>query len=314
VVQSKTAAVHAGAKLIKWPPARVVQSNTAAMHAGATLIKPPSPSADSVKPKPSSPKMAQSKFAQTSTAAVPQAPAPILKRKIAPPDRDWSFYGVFLPYVSQQRLGGSVTELNHSAVVDHQPGDTDPTPPRPELSIPISERDTVPPTPGNIGKAKEVQTSSRADTSSIVGLLDELDIPKLPEISGENRSPIAASMSPSANRSRKLLRPKSALQSLKRSEAASDPPTQTSRVSGRSKFAFESPRTSRAVSKTKQVLSKKSKPAISGSKQLNKRFSRRLHRGHSGRVSAALRNLVDEPVIIFWEDCSIGNWRMGPRC
>jgi hypothetical protein len=257
--------------------------------------------------------MAQSKFAQTSTAAVPQAPAPILKRKIAPPDRDWSFYGVFLPYISQQRLGGSVTELNHSAVVD-QPGNTDPTPPRPELSIPISERDAVQPTPGKIGKTKEVQTSPRGDTFSIVALLDELDIPKLTEVSDENRSPIAASMSPSANRSRKLLRPKSALQSLKRSEATSDPHPQTSRVSGRSKFAFESPRTSRAVSKTKQVLSKKSKPALSRSKQLNKRFSRRLRRGHPGRVSAALRNLVDEPVIIFWEDCSIGNWRMGPRC
>jgi hypothetical protein len=44
VVQSNTAAVHAGATLIKRPPpAKVVQSNTAAVHTGATLIKWPPP-------------------------------------------------------------------------------------------------------------------------------------------------------------------------------------------------------------------------------------------------------------------------------
>jgi Sel1 repeat len=43
VVQSNTAALHAGATLLKWPPARVVQSNNAAVHAGETLIKPPPP-------------------------------------------------------------------------------------------------------------------------------------------------------------------------------------------------------------------------------------------------------------------------------
>jgi hypothetical protein len=41
VVQSHTAAVHAGATLIKLPPAKVVHSNTAAVHDGATLIKLP---------------------------------------------------------------------------------------------------------------------------------------------------------------------------------------------------------------------------------------------------------------------------------
>jgi hypothetical protein len=75
VVHSNTAAVHASATLINWPPAaRVVQSNTAAVHAGATLIKPPSPLADSVKPKPSSSKTAQSKFAQTAPGAVIREP------------------------------------------------------------------------------------------------------------------------------------------------------------------------------------------------------------------------------------------------
>jgi hypothetical protein len=75
VVQSNTAAVHAGATLNKWSPAaRVVQSNTAAVHADATLIKPPSPLADSVKPKPSSSKTAQSKFAQTAPGAVIREP------------------------------------------------------------------------------------------------------------------------------------------------------------------------------------------------------------------------------------------------
>jgi hypothetical protein len=97
LVQSNTAAVHDGATLIKWPPAKIVQSNTAAVHIGETLIKPPSPSSDSVKPKPSS-KTAQSKFAP----AVPEAPTPIRKRKIAPSDRDWFWgHGEFIPYVSQ---------------------------------------------------------------------------------------------------------------------------------------------------------------------------------------------------------------------
>jgi hypothetical protein len=44
MVHSNTAAVHAGASLIKWPPPpKAVHSNTAAVHAGASLIKWPPP-------------------------------------------------------------------------------------------------------------------------------------------------------------------------------------------------------------------------------------------------------------------------------
>jgi hypothetical protein len=85
MVQTNTAAVHAGATLIKWPPAKVVQTNTGAVHIGETLIKAPqSPPANSARPKPLPSVPAPSKFAQTSTGAIPKAPVSLHKREAAP--------------------------------------------------------------------------------------------------------------------------------------------------------------------------------------------------------------------------------------
>jgi hypothetical protein len=64
----------------------VVQTNTAAVHAGETLIKWPPPAAYSAKPKSLWSKASPSKFAQTSQKASTGAiPMPTVKRKTAPP-------------------------------------------------------------------------------------------------------------------------------------------------------------------------------------------------------------------------------------
>jgi hypothetical protein len=101
-----------------------------------------------------------------------------------------------------------------------------------------------------------------------------------------------------APRSRKLLRREKALQSLRKFDRPSNLQARRSRALGRTKSALKSSRT--------QVLSK-SKPKA-------RRYSKRLHRARSGRASAALRSLVQEPAIVIWEDCQIGNWQMAPRC
>ena len=86
-VESRMAAVHAGATLIRRSPGKVVQTNTAAVHAAATLIKLlPRTLELSGKPRTTSLTLTPPKFAQPSTGAIPPVPATNpAQKKIAPP-------------------------------------------------------------------------------------------------------------------------------------------------------------------------------------------------------------------------------------